>query len=141
VVERVSGDGALVVAAAGDPGSGYPLYPAAYPQSISVSAGDADGARSNPGDISAPGDSVLSPLPGGGHGAFSGTSAATPQVSGAAALLVGGGLSTTEARERLLSAARDVEGTLTPGLDAAAAVSAGEDGGCPGDDGGTRVGR
>jgi len=141
-VERVSGDGALVVAAAGDPGSGFPLYPAAYPQAVSVSAGVGDeDAWSNPGDISASGDGVLSPLPGGGHGAFSGTSAATPQVSGAAALLVGGGLSTAEARERLLSAARDVQGTVTPSLDVASAVRASESGGCPGDDEGTRGGR
>jgi len=124
--------GSLVVAAAGgqdDP----PLYPAAYAEVVAVSAGRG-AARPSPGEVSAPGR-LVSTFPGGDYRPFSGTSAAAPQVSGTAALLVGEGLSAKEARERLVRTARGGGGREAPLLDAEAAVRSGGGGECRDGDG------
>lgn len=87
--------GAVVVAAGGnsfDDGN-LPQYPAAYPSVIAVAAVDSGGYPalfSNTGryiDLAAPGEAVLSAVPGGGYGRQSGTSFSAPQVAGAAALV------------------------------------------------------
>ena len=87
-----NGYGAVLLAAAGNDGGYGTLYPAGYPEVISVTATDAtDGwASANHNadvEVAAPGDSILTTTRGGGYTYGSGTSAATPYAAGVAAVM------------------------------------------------------
>lgn len=140
-IESAGDAGILFVAAAGNNGDGSedlgtdndlaPIYPASYELSnvISVAAIDRRGrlaAFSNYGassvDVAAPGVSIASTIPYDGYALFSGTSMATPHVSGVAALLasVQSDLSPNDLKNTILQGAVPLASlehkTLTGGL-------------------------
>ena len=114
--------GMLFVAAAGNSGVDIgitPAYPAGYtaPNKIAVAATDSADAlasfsnySSTLVDLGAPGVSVLSTIRNGQYAQFSGTSMATPHVSGAAALVLSvcPALTTSALRQTLLNTADPV---------------------------------
>lgn len=109
--------GVVIVCAAGNDG-GAVNYPAAYPQTIAVSASNSSdkiayfSSRGKEIDFIAPGVSIYSTYKGGGYKTLSGTSMAAPHVSGLAALAIALGISApAEVFEALKNAA-----TKLPGL-------------------------
>ena len=123
-VRQLTDSGVLLVSAVGNEGVSEPVYPAALPEVLSVTALGPDGRRSwyaNFGpwvDLAAPGGNasleefspekmVCSMAPGGGYTFSQGTSVAAPVVSGLAGLLLllRPGASALELRERILSSA------------------------------------
>lgn len=85
--------GSVVVAAAGNDGRNAPFYPAAYPEVLSVTATDSTDGKAwyanyhSSVDVSAPGDELLSTIPGGLYTRMSGTSMAAPVASSVVALV------------------------------------------------------
>ena len=122
----------VVIAAAGNNGSSYPQYPAAY--AIAVGAVDRNDRRasfSNYGnyvDVSAPGVSVVSTLLGGGYGPMSGTSMASPVAAGIAALIrsVYPDMNAVDVERQLENTADSVDQGLGGRVNALRAVSQGE---------------
>lgn len=128
-VRYATSRGVLLIAAAGNEGdTGNPVeYPAAYPEVLAVAATDstdAHAAFSNYGsyiDIAAPGVAIGSTLwvPGQveTYGAASGTSEATPFVSGLAALMwsINPALTADDIRRLIIETADDLG---APGVDA-----------------------
>ena len=86
-------NGSVLVAAAGNDGDATLNYPAAYPNVVSVAATDDNDARasfSNANsdvEVAAPGVDVESTWNDGGYNTISGTSMATPHVSGVTAII------------------------------------------------------
>lgn len=109
--------GVVLVAAAGNAGpKSPPLYPAADPNVIAVSATDQSDrlfAQSNRGSyvaIAAPGVDILSPAPDGKYQMASGTSLSSAFISGVVALLIARNpdISAADIRTTLASTARDL---------------------------------
>jgi subtilisin family serine protease len=121
LVRAMSARGHLLVAAVGNDGpSAPPLYPAAYPEVIGVTAVGPDdralpeACRGEHVDFAAPGAGIRAAQPGGGFAGMRGTSFATPVVAG----LLAGSLTEPEP-----AAARDAVAAL-----AAQAVDLGREG-------------
>jgi thermitase len=142
-IRRAGEEGILFVAAAGNSSTNndrLPHYPSSYsqPNVVSVAALDRNdqlarfsnyGARSV--NIAAPGAEIMSTWPGNEYEEHSGTSMATPEVAGVAALILAENPNMTmkELRERLLSSVDKLpalEGKVSTGgrLNAARAVRA-----------------
>ncbi|MFC1971098.1 S8 family serine peptidase [Chloroflexota bacterium] len=118
--------GVIHVAAAGNSGNLWGIgdnviYPARWDSVIAVAATDTSDNRarwSSTGpdvELSAPGVNINSTLPGGGYGRMSGTSMASPHVSGTAALVIASGITDNDVvRQKLVDTANDLGDT---GLD------------------------
>ncbi|WP_049997330.1 S8 family serine peptidase [Halococcus sediminicola] len=155
-VSYAQSNGSLVVAAAGNNGTGSVSYPAAYNECLAVSALDSNenlasySQYGNEIELAAPGSDVLSTTTEtrGSYEKLSGTSMATPAVSGVAGLtLAQWNLTNSELRSHLKNTAVDVglpaDEQGSGRVDAANAVSTdpgsgdGGGGGGGGGDGGT----
>ncbi|MCF8477618.1 MAG: S8 family serine peptidase, partial [Pseudolabrys sp.] len=111
--------GMVLIAAVGNAGArSPPLYPAADPAVIGVTATDADNkllALANRGaqvTVAAPGVDILAVAPDDGYGLTSGTSVAAAHVSGVAALLLARdpGLTPDALRRTLVGTAQPIAG-------------------------------
>ena len=109
--------GIVLVAAAGNAGpKSPPLYPAADPNVIAVTATDADDKlfpQSNRGHyiaVAAPGTQILVAIPDGGYEVSSGTSYSAAEVSGIVALMLErkGDLTPDKVRDLLMVSAKDI---------------------------------
>ncbi len=116
-LETAHKQGIVLVAAAGNAGpKSPPLYPAADPNVIAVTATDADDnlfPQANRGRhiaVAAPGAQILVAIPDGGYELSSGTSYSAAEVSGIAALMLGRnpGLTPAQVRGILLATAKDL---------------------------------
>jgi Subtilase family len=116
-LQKAYARGMVLIAAAGNAGPrSPPLFPAAYPDVIAVTATNSnDGlfAGANRGNyiaVAAPGVEVLAPAPDGGYQFTTGTSVAAAEVSGVAALLLDRNPSLTpaEVRRILMATAKDL---------------------------------
>jgi subtilisin family serine protease len=109
--------GIVLVAAAGNAGAkSPPLYPAADPDVIAVTATTVDDKLFEPSnrgrhiDVAAPGDQILVAIPDGGYEVSSGTSYSAAEVSGIVALMLQHAphLSPDKVRQILLATAQDL---------------------------------
>ena len=120
IVKAAAEKGVIFIAAAGNNGpKGAPVYPAAYPEVIAVTATDEKDklyGKANRGDyisIAAPGVDIIAPALKGSYELSSGTSMAAAHVSGVVALLLerDGKLDWSEVRAILSASARKPDGS------------------------------
>ena len=114
--DELNAQGILIIAAAGNKGDTSFFYPASYSSVMSIAAIDSN--KNHAGfsqwnsqvDIAAPGVGILSTVPGGGYASWSGTSMATPHVSGVAALVWSAipWATNVEVRDALIATAEDL---------------------------------
>ena len=114
-MERAYQSGIILVAGAGNSGTGTIFSPARYEPIIAVGAIDQQDARADFSctgatlELMAPGTGVQTTSLNGGFGSGSGTSFSTPHVTGVAALLIASGVtSNIEVRQILQGTAEDL---------------------------------
>ncbi|MFW5994134.1 MAG: S8 family serine peptidase [Halanaerobiaceae bacterium] len=122
IIKQVAEQGIIMVAASGNGNQDSLLYPAAYPEVLSVGSVRLNNNNppqrtntSNYGvelDFVAPGYQVYSTIPGGGHDYRSGTSMAAPHLTGVIGLMLSqdSQLSFSEIKERLQKTSMKIEG-------------------------------
>jgi subtilisin family serine protease len=124
-LQKAHDKGVVLIAAAGNLGpKSPPLYPAADPNVIAVTATDAKDqllAQANQGPyvaVAAPGVDILEPAPNGGYQVTTGTSVAAAHVSGIVALLLDRdpALDAAAIRDILTSSAKRPAAPRVPGL-------------------------
>jgi subtilisin family serine protease len=111
--------GVFLSCAAGNSNTSAPSYPAYYTNCFAVASTNSSDARSsfsnygNWVEVAAPGEGIYSTWLNGGYNTISGTSMATPHVSGLAGLLASQGLTNAQIRDRIMATADQIPGTGT----------------------------
>lgn len=132
-IKRAYEAGVVLVAAAGNEGQGADTvtYPARYPETLAVSAIDANNrmppfaSRGPSVGVLAPGVGVYSTWPGRRYRSLDGTSMAAPHVSAVAAMVLAThqGMTPDQVKNHIKASARRVAGLKYPVVDAYKAVA------------------